>query len=192
MTDIARLGMAFDPRYVPVKVKRLHPDAVVPQYQTEGAAGFDLHAVEDVVIEPGETKLIRLGLAFEIPPGYVMFIMPRSGVSLRTKLRQPNSVGVIDSDYRGEVKMMFDNINQDHDVEEDVLLDVGGSLVNACDYFGAWDNFDKGSYLIRKGDRIAQGVIQAVPRAQFEVVDELSETERGTGGFGSTGVGEDE
>lgn len=163
MTDIARLGMAFDPRYVTVKVKRLHPDAVVPQYQTEGAAGFDLHAVEDVELKSGVTTLVPTGLAIELPGGYEMQIRPRSGLSAKTHIRIANTPGTIDADYRGEIKVIVD------------FVDKHGS-----------------KFLIRKGDRIAQGVIQRVPRAQFEVVDELGETERGTGGFGSTGVGEDE
>ena len=161
MTDIARLGMAFDPRYVTVKVKRLHPDAVVPQYQTDGAAGFDLHAVEDVIIGPGVTTRVRTGLAFEIPRGYALFIVPRSGVSLRTCLRIANAPGTVDADYRGEVSVIVDN----------TAYHPGPT------------------YKIRAGDRIAQGIIQAVPRAEFEVVDALSETERGDGGFGSTGTG---
>ncbi|MEV2675606.1 deoxyuridine 5'-triphosphate nucleotidohydrolase, partial [Paenibacillus larvae] len=92
-----------------VKIKKLHPDAVIPEYATAGAAGFDLVALEDVIIEPGDVKTIRTGLAFEIPVGYELQIRPRSGVSLKTKLRQPNSVGTIDSDYRGEVQLMFEN-----------------------------------------------------------------------------------
>jgi dUTP pyrophosphatase len=164
-----------------LKIKRLHKDAIIPKYATDGAAGFDLHAVEDVIIAPGETKKVPLGLAFEIPKGYVMFIMPRSGVSLRTKLRQPNSVGVIDSDYRGEVTMMFDNISRDN------WSNAARRLDNSYDE-NTRDRCEAGSYIIRKGDRVAQGVLSAIPTATFTEVDELGDTERGTGGFGSTGV----
>lgn len=146
---------------VNVKVKKLHPDAVIPKYAHEGDAGFDLVAVEDTVIEPGETKLVPLGLAFEIPQGYEIQIRPRSGLSLKTKLRQSNCVGTIDAGYRGEVKAMFDNTDKD--------LYTGVIKIN-------------------KGDRIAQGVLNKVPQAQFIEVYELNESERGEGGFGSSGV----
>lgn len=167
---------------IPVKVRRLHPDAVVPQYQTYGAAGFDLHAVEEAIIKPGETALVRTGLAFELPPDYALFIYPRSGVSLRTKLRVANSVGVVDSDYRGDVSVIIENIAFSTGDEDCIAESLTGSIVTIKEWA------EKGTYIIRKGDRIAQGVIQRVPRAQFEVVGELSETERGAGGFGSTGV----
>ncbi|MEV2558564.1 dUTP diphosphatase [Paenibacillus larvae] len=149
-----------------VKIKKLHPDAVIPEYATAGAAGFDLVALEDVIIEPGDVKTIRTGLAFEIPVGYELQIRPRSGVSLKTKLRQPNSVGTIDSDYRGEVQLMFEN-----------------TLTKLAHL-----NVKLASYLIQKGDRLAQGIIAPVERAKFTVVDELSDTTRGAGGFGHTGV----
>lgn len=140
-----------------VKVKRLSDDAVIPQYATDGSAGFDLVATEDVIIEPGETKLVPTGLAFEIPQGYEIQIRPRSGISLNTKLRIANAPGTIDADYRGEVCVIITN----------------GHGVN---------------YRVEKGMRIAQGVLSRVPIANFIEVDELDETERGAGGFGSTGV----
>lgn len=142
-----------------VRVKKLREDAVIPEYKTEGAAGFDLVAAEDVTINAGETVTVPTGLAFEIPEGYELQIRPRSGLSLKTPLRIANSPGTIDSDYRGEVKIIITNTGQ-------------------CDDY----------YNIYKGDRIAQGVIVPVMRAEFEEVDELSETSRGYGGFGSTGM----
>lgn len=189
-------------RNVPVKIKRLHPDAVIPQYATAGAAGFDLVAVEDVIIAPGETVKVRTGLAFEIPEGYVMYVCMRSGIALRTKLRQSNGIGVIDSDYRGEVAMVFDNTTERtiyHELSEPnewgevgvitreahdrKLLFVDGSEELRLD-----EAYPRGTYLIRKGDRVCQGIIAKVPRAAFVEVAELGETERGSGGFGSTGV----
>jgi dUTP pyrophosphatase len=189
---------------IKVKVKKLHPDAVIPHYAHEGDAGFDLVAVEDVVITPGETKAIPLGLAFEIPEGYEMQIRPRSGLSLKTKLRQSNCVGTIDSGYRGEVKVMFDNINHlryeiddryeyNYEeeleywgsglvIEEDVALDLQGKPY--LPIFGV----PLGTYIIRKGDRVCQGVIQRLPTVELIEVDELSDSERGEDGFGSTGV----
>ncbi|WP_188069002.1 dUTP diphosphatase [Brevibacillus brevis] len=167
---------------VPVKIKRLHPDAVIPQCATLGAAGFDLVAVEDVIIEPGETKKVPLGLAFEIPDGLVMYVCMRSGIALKTKLRQSNGIGVIDSDYRGEVAMMFDNTHTGmypNGAVHKYGFHLDGSKARGLLY---------GSYLIRKGDRIAQGVLAKVPRAAFVEVTELGETERGEGGFGSSGI----
>lgn len=140
-----------------VKVKRVRKDAVIPQYATPGAAGFDLVAAEDVFLRGGETKLVPTGLSFEIPEGYEMQIRPRSGLSLKTGLRIANAPGTIDSDYRGEVKIIVENTSNTY-------------------------------HHIEKGDRIAQGVIAPVMRAVFEEADDLSETDRGSGGFGSTGV----
>jgi dUTP pyrophosphatase len=140
-----------------IKIKKLVEDAIIPKYQTSGSAGFDFHTVEDVTVFPKETKLVSTGLAFEIPEGYELQVRPRSGMSLKTKIRISNSPGTIDSDYRGLVSIIVDNIS------------FHGSL----------------PYEIKKGDRIAQGVICKVNQAVF-IEDELSETERGEGGFGST------
>lgn len=178
-----------------VKVKKVHPDAVIPQYARPGDAGFDLVAVEDVIIQPGETKKVPTGLAFAIPPGYELQIRPRSGVSKDTKLRISNAPGTVDAGYRGEIGILVDNI---HPGEQKVVatenrtalvtivtphvLSVKNRELKTEEFYPV------GTYLIRKGDRIAQGVIAPVYQAQFEVVDELDETERGTGGFGSTGI----
>ncbi|GIN08690.1 deoxyuridine 5'-triphosphate nucleotidohydrolase [Shouchella clausii] len=166
-----------------VKIKLLNENAVMPTFGSEGAAGFDLYATENVIIVPGQTAKIPLGLSFELPPGYVLYIMPRSGISYKTKLRQPNSVGVIDSDYRGEVAMMFDNIAEDpcQNVESYLNL-VDGSTKRTTNYYPV------GTYLVKKGDRVCQGVIQKLPEIELVQVDRLSETKRGAGGFGSTGV----
>lgn len=167
-----------------VKIRKLHPDAVVPRYATVGSAGFDFVAVEDVIIAPGKTVKVPLGLAFEIPPGFALLVCMRSGIALKTKLRQPNGIGIIDSDYRGEVAMMFDNI-----AEEPVFTDaypwkIDGTVDQM--YEGGGEQYN--TYLIRKGDRVAQGMIVPFATAYFTVVDELGETERGAGGFGSTGT----
>jgi dUTP pyrophosphatase len=142
---------------VKVKIKKLDPRAVVPTYGTEGAAGFDFYAIEDVAILPNETKLIKTGIAMEIPVGYEVQVRPRSGMSLKTSFRVANAPGTIDADYRGECNVIGHNSHNHH------MLDI------------------------KKGDRIAQGVLSKVPQADFEVVDELSDTNRGTGGYGSTG-----
>lgn len=152
-----------------VKIKRLHPDAIIPQYARPGDAGFDLVAVEDVIIEPGETKIVPTGLAFELPAGYELQVRPRSGISLKTKLRV--QLGTVDAGYRGEVGVIVDNISRKNK-----------------QFRWRLDSGKEGSYRVRKGDRIAQGIIAPVQQAQFTVVDELGESERGEGGFGSSGV----
>ncbi len=167
-----------------VKIMRLCPDAVIPRYAHEGDAGFDLVAAADVIIEPGETKLVRTGLAFELPPGYELQIRPRSGITLRTKLRV--QLGTVDSNYRGEIGVIVDNafsVDEEdrHDFYNEILT-ISGDPVRAD------DKKPYGTYIIRKGDRIAQGVIAPVAVANFVEVDELSDTTRGESGFGSTGV----
>jgi dUTP pyrophosphatase len=168
---------------VDVRVKRLHPDAVIPKYAHEYDAGFDLVSTEDVIIEPGETKLVPTGLAFQIPIGYELQIRPRSGVSLKTKLRVANSPGTIDSQFRGEVKVIIDNIDEPTDDVEFWAMGLSRDL-----QIDDGPEFPIGTYIIRKGDRICQAVLAETPRANFVVVDVLDETTRGEGGFGSTGV----
>lgn len=164
-----------------VKVKRLHSDAVLPKKAHAGDAGFDLVAVEDVLINPGETVLVKTGLAFELPPGYEMQIRPRSGVTLKTKLRV--QLGTVDANYRGEVGVIVDNtcdrdaIYSPRDITGETDLNSGGQSIY-------------GTYTIRKGDRIAQAVIQRLPSVEMFEVDELGDSGRGTAGFGSTGVRE--
>jgi len=150
-----------------IKFKKLCPDAVVPKYATPGASGFDLVAVEDVTLFPGETKLVKTGLAVDVGPGYEMQVRPRSGLSLKTALRVANSPGTIDSDYRGEVCVIMSNSSST------TAVGMG---------------FEPNTIYILKGDRIAQGVICPVVQADIEVVDDLDDTARGAGGFGSTGV----
>ena len=143
-----------------VKIKKLHADAVVPSYGTVGAAGFDFYALEDTHLLPGETKLIKTGIAMEIPLGYEVQVRPRSGMSLKTWFRVANAPGTIDADYRGECCVIGQNTGS---------------------------TFDR-TITIKKGDRIAQGVLALAPQAEFEVVEELGDTNRGTNGFGHTGV----
>lgn len=139
-----------------VKVVQLRENATIPVRATEGASGYDLYATEHIIIPAGETKKIPLGLAFEIPLGLEMQIRPRSGMSLKTKLRISNSPGTIDSDYRGEVAVLIDNIGKE-------------------------------DHLIKAGQRFAQAVFCPVVYPEFEIVQNLSESKRGHGGFGHTG-----
>ncbi|HZG17077.1 MAG TPA: deoxyuridine 5'-triphosphate nucleotidohydrolase [Candidatus Bathyarchaeia archaeon] len=167
---------------VPVRVLRLHEAAVIPKYAKALDAGFDLVAIEDTLVAPGETAKIRTGLAFAIPDGYELQVRPRSGISAKTKLRISNAPGTIDAGYRGEVQVLIDNIRTASGMQGNECFDISEQPVQLD------APADRHAYLIRKGDRIAQGVISIVPIAQFEEVAELDETERGTGGFGSSGI----
>jgi dUTP pyrophosphatase len=171
-----------------VRIKRLNDDAVIPKYAREGDAGFDLIATEDVIIEPGVTKLVPTGLAFELPPGYEMQIRPRSGVTLKTKLRV--QLGTIDSGYRGEVSVIVDNINGKHEWTTSQPLLIDGEMNGTWEFHGE-NEVMYGSYVIRKGDRIAQAVIAPVETAHFVDADKLEESMRGGQGFGSSGVSDD-
>lgn len=167
-----------------VKIMRLYPDAVIPRYALDGDTGFDLVAAADVIIEPGETALVTTGIAIELPPGYELQVRPRSGITLRTKLRV--QLGTVDSNYRGEIGVIVDNIfdrdeEDRHDYYEEILT-ISGDLT----HIGG--KFPYGTYIIRKCDRIAQGVIAPVAAANFVEVDKLEDSERGPNGFGSTGV----
>lgn len=141
-----------------VSVKKLNDRAVVPTYGSPFSAGGDLYSAEEseVVIGPGKTAMIGTGLAMEIPEGYVGLIYARSGLATKRGLAPANKVGVIDSDYRGEIKV---------------------ALYNQSDAPQA----------VAAGERIAQIVIAPFLHAEYEVKDTLSDTERGEGGFGSTG-----
>ncbi|EJR57509.1 dUTP diphosphatase [Bacillus cereus VD115] len=143
-----------------VKIKRVK-DVDLPKYAREFDAGFDLVAAEDTIIWPGETKVVPTGLAFEIPPGYELQVRPRSGMTRNTKLRVV--IGTVDSGYRGEVGVLVDNIE---------IPKVANMK----------------AHIIERGTRIAQGVIAPVETAHFVEVNELSDSERGIVGFGSTGA----
>lgn len=140
-----------------LEIKKLDERAIVPTYGTEESAGADLYAIldEDLEIKPGESKMISTGLAMAIPNGYVGLIYARSSLGTKKGLAPANKVGVIDSDYRGEVKVCL--FNHSNDVQT-----------------------------ITKNERIAQIVFTPYIQVNFEVTDELSDTNRGTGGFGST------
>ncbi|KQL49372.1 deoxyuridine 5'-triphosphate nucleotidohydrolase [Brevibacillus choshinensis] len=176
------MNMTSDRVTAQVKIKKLHPDAVIPQYARAMDAGFDLVAVEDVIIAPGQSAKVPTGLAFALPEGFELQVRPRSGISAKTKLRLSNSPGTVDAGYRGEVCVLVDNIRIPSQERTNVCLDASEKETTVEQVV------DSNSYLIKKGDRIAQGVIAIVPIALFEVVDELDETERGAGGFGSSGI----
>ena len=140
-----------------VRIKKLNENAVIPSYAKSGDAGMDLVATS--IISETQTQITYgIGLAMEIPKGFVGLIFPRSSVR-KTRLMLSNCVGVVDSGYRGELQATFNKVNQNSQAENDYKV----------------------------GDRIAQIMIVPHPDIQFEETDELSNTERGDGGFGSTG-----
>lgn len=142
---------------ISVKIKMLDPDLPVPSYAHPSDAGADLHARESAVLQPGERALIRTGLAIALPHGYVGLVHPRSGLAAKHGITVGNAPGTVDAGYRGEIMV---------------------TLLNT-------DNTN--AFEVKRGDRIAQLVIQKVELAQFEQVQTLDDTARGTGGFGSTG-----
>ncbi|MDP2263265.1 MAG: dUTP diphosphatase [Hydrogenophaga sp.] len=139
-----------------VKIKLLSEAARVPTYGSAGAACFDLYAADTVAIAPGRAATVKTDVAFEVPEGYALNVYSRSGHGYKNGLRLVNSVGKVDSDYRGEVVARLHNDSTQ-------------------------------PYVVALGERVAQAEIVPVPRIEFVVVDELSATARGTGGFGSTG-----
>jgi dUTP pyrophosphatase len=144
---------------VEIKVKKLHPQAVVPGYMTEHAAGMDLYTVieEPLSLAPGERTLLPTGLAMEIPPGFEGQVRPRSGLALKNGISLVNSPGTIDADYRGEIGI--------------IIINHGSDPVEFL-----------------PGDRVAQLIIAPVTQASLVEVAELNDSVRSTGGFGHTGV----
>lgn len=143
---------------IEIRLKRLpHGEGLtVPAYATAGAAGMDVVAAEELDLAPGARHAVATGFAMAIPAGYEVQVRPRSGLALKHGVTVPNTPGTIDSDYRGELKI--------------IMINHGNT-----------------PFPIRRGDRIAQIVAAPVQQARFAEVDELDETVRGTGGFGSTG-----
>ena len=138
--------------------KRLDEEVELPSYAYVGDAGLDLRSAEDVVLKPFERRLVSTGLAIAIPDGYAGFVQPRSGLALREGLSMANTPGLIDAHYRGELKVCAINLDPEREIH------------------------------ITKGERIAQLVIQKVPRVSLMEVNSLDETDRGVGGFGSSGA----
>ncbi len=143
---------------VALRIKRLSPHAIVPEYQSEHAAGMDLHCANEspVTIEPGDISRVPCGFAMALPPGFEAQIRPRSGLATKFGISIPNSPGTIDADYRGQVIV--------------ALINLG-----------------KKPFVVEPKMRIAQMVVAPVQRCVIAEVEELDETVRGTGGFGSTG-----
>ena len=141
-----------------VLIQRLDGGMPLPAYAHPGDAGADLSAAEDVELGPGERALVRTGIAIALPAGYAAFVHPRSGLAAKHGVTIVNAPGTVDAGYRGEIKVTLLNTDREHPVS------------------------------FRRGDRIAQLVIQQVARPVFHEVDELPGSARGDGGFGSTGI----
>lgn len=144
---------------VKIKIYKSHPDAQLPEYKTEGSAGADLRSIARIVLQPGERAIVPTGLFMEIPKGFEAQIRPRSGLAINYGVTLINCVGTIDSDYRGELGVPLINLGQE-------------------------------VYIIEVGERVAQMVIASYEQCESIIVDtyeELQETKRGKGGFGSTG-----
>lgn len=141
-----------------VKIVKFYDDAIIPQYQTAGAAGFDFcaHLAAPVTLKPGEIHAFDTGVGVELPAGYELQIRSRSGLAYKHSVTLLNGIGTIDSDYRGEMRVLLKN-HGDHD------------------------------FVVEPGMRIAQGVIAQYAHVEWEEVTELSESDR-SGGFGSTGL----
>ena len=142
-----------------IKLRRLHKDAIIPTYATEGSAAVDLYVIENYSIKPGKVIWLRTGIAIEVPKGYYAEVYNRSGMAAKREIIIVSS-RVIDSDYRGELM-----------IPVKLIADIPDGWFSP----------------IKKGSRIAQMIIKKYEKIDFEEVDELSETDRGTGGFGSTG-----
>jgi dUTP diphosphatase len=138
--------------------RRLDPEAALPSYAHPGDGGLDLTSAVDVEVGPGERAMVPTGMAVAIPPGHAGLVLPRSGLASRTGLTLANSPGLIDAGYRGEVTCAVVNLDREQAVR------------------------------VRRGDRIAQLVVVAVPKVVPRWVDELPESDRGEGGFGSSGT----
>ena len=158
MTDLAPPDRAAErPADLPVPVVRLDRELPLPSYAHPGDAGADLFTTVDLVLAPGERALVPTGVALAIPEGYVGLVHPRSGLAARHGLSIVNTPGTVDAGYRGEVKVLLVNLDPSEPVE------------------------------LRRGDRVAQLVLQRVERAGFVEVDALPDSSRGAGGYGSTG-----
>ncbi len=162
--------------YPTVNYMVLNSDAKVPERAKDGDAGMDLVATENVALWAGETKLVHTGIAIELPKGFAGLVMPRSGLALKG-ITLSNCVGLIDSGYRGEIGVELHNNNPSRIIERT----ADGSVV-------VRDNLTP--FAIHRGDRIAQLVIIAVATPALCQVSELGASQRGVGGFGSTGVRE--
>jgi dUTP pyrophosphatase len=140
-----------------LKVMRIHPNAILPEYAHPGDAGLDLFSIEEAVLSPGDSKLIRTGIKIELPKGTEAQIRPRSGLALKHQITILNTPGTVDEGYRGEIGVII-------------------------------INHGKADFQVKKGMKIAQMVIKPVLHVEIEEVSRLTNSQRGEGGFGSSGI----
>lgn len=167
-------------RYIQIPFVKCHPDAKMPEYAHPDDSGMDVYAVDDYMIHPGETKLIPTGIKVAVPNGYEIQIRPKSGRALKTKMRIANSIGTVDAGFRGELQVIIENIEPPiKDITYD-FDDNGRPIITSI---------LRGSDMtIGKGEKFAQLVLMEVPKAVLFQVENLDDTERGNGGFGSTNL----
>lgn len=167
-------------RYIQIPFVKCHPDAKMPEYAHPDDSGMDVYAVDDYVIHPGETKLIPTGIKVAVPNGYEIQIRPKSGRALKTKMRIANSIGTVDAGFRGELQVIIENIEPPiKDITYD--FDDNGRPIIISILRGS-------DMTIGKGEKFAQLVLMEVPKAVLFQVENLDDTERGNGGFGSTNL----
>lgn len=173
-------------KIIQIPIELCHPDAKMPEYANTGDAGMDIFALEDVTINPGETKLIPTGIKVAIPFGYELQVRPKSGRALKTKMRVANTPGTIDSGYRDEIGVIIDNIEPPiKDITYEPVLDEKGKIkylnITSLEYGNPM--------YINKGEKFAQLVLSEVPKAAFYEVENILnyDGDRG-GGFGSSGL----
>lgn len=167
-------------RYIQIPFVKCHPNAKMPEYAHPDDSGMDVYAVDDYVIHPGETKLVPTGIKVAVPNGYEIQIRPKSGRALKTKMRIANSIGTVDAGFRGELQVIIENIEPPiKDITYD-FDDNGRPIITSI---------LRGSDMtIGKGEKFAQLVLMEVPKAVLFQVENLDDTERGNGGFGSTNL----
>lgn len=168
-------------KIIQIPIEKCHDDAKIPVYANLTDAGADLYAIEDIVINPGETVLVPTGLKVAIPRGYEIQVRPKSGRALKTKMRVANSPGTIDAGYRDEIKVIIDNIEPPFKDISYHFDDEGKVIIDSI--------LHGSSYSISKGDKFAQLVLSEVPKMDFVEVESVSKyTGNRGGGFGSTGI----
>lgn len=168
-------------KIIQIPIEKCHDDAKIPVYANLTDAGADLYAVEDIIINPGETVLVPTGLKVAIPRGYEIQVRPKSGRALKTKMRVANSPGTIDAGYRDEIKVIIDNIEPPFKDIKYHFDDEGKVIIDSI--------LHGSSYSISKGDKFAQLVLNEVPKMDFVEVESVSKyTGNRGGGFGSTGI----
>lgn len=172
-------------KIVRIPIELCHPDAKIPTYANATDAGMDVYALEDIIIHPGETVLVKTGLKVAIPVGYEIQVRPKSGRALKTKMRVANSPGTIDSGYRDEIGIIIDNI-------EPPIKDITytSELVDDKPVYTITSILHGSDMFITKGEKFAQLVLSEKPKAVFYEVDSVSKIENDgrNGGFGSTGL----